>query len=143
MHPELAVFRMLDVQADAEKALFRGAGLAQQELAAHPEVCDDGLTRIPARERYPEELAAPGGALHPSSGEERVERARDGVVPFQRPRLEHLHAEDGRPRDRGCQPGTDDLDLRKLWHDVSSTGSRRSERRTSRPASCSCPRRRP
>ena len=124
VHPELAVPWRLDVQADAEQARLLHPRLAEQDLAAHPEVGDDRAARR-ALQRDPEELAAPGRRLHDAARQQRFERPGERVVPLQRAGLEHLDAEDRRSADGGREARADDLNLGKLWHVGSSARSRR------------------
>ena len=90
---ELSVRGMLDVDADALVPLGGGAGRAQQQLAAHAEVADDGLVGGGAADarRAGARGTCPGArrAVDDASGERRLEVRAAAGVPGQRALVEH------------------------------------------------------
>ena len=118
---ELAVLGMLDVEPDALVPLGGGARRAQQQLAAHAQVADDGLVgrRTPRRAASGSQRNLPRRAAAPTiaSGECRLEvRAVRRRAASARARRARVTPSDRRAGDRGREAGADDLDLGKLRH---------------------------
>ncbi len=117
---EVAVVRVMDVQAHPLVPFHQGTGCPEKHLSAHPEVGDDGAARGVVggcrSQRHPEELAASRDAGDQAAGQRALERAGIAVVTRQRAGIARVHRDDARPDHRRCETGADDLDLGKLRH---------------------------
>ncbi|MDQ1128831.1 hypothetical protein QE381_000959 [Microbacterium sp. SORGH_AS 888] len=111
---ELTVNRVRDDDPHTLVAFSGRAGLAKQELPAHPEVPDDRV-RL-AVERKPQELAAAGGGADRPAREPLLEVGGARRMASQRTCVAHLDAQDVGARDGGFEAVPDDLDLGQLRH---------------------------
>jgi hypothetical protein len=79
-----------------------------QELAAHPEVREQGVAVV---EGEPEELSTPDDVDHPGTGQPIGEVDRPLQVPTHRPGMQNLHRTEPGSDDPVRQAPPDDFDL--------------------------------
>ena len=100
-------------EADADVRVKGTVGVADQELAAHPQVREQRLRII---EGEPEVLAAAFGAQERAAGHRGGEPVWPGKVAAYRPRVHDLGRGDRATDDVLLNPGADGLDLGQFWH---------------------------
>ncbi len=118
-------------EANPQVSLVGGLGWLHEELPAHPEVAQQGVTVV---EGQPEVLAPAAHRLDAAAGQRRREARGAARVTAYRPRVEHLHGVDGGPEDVPLQAGPDDLDLGQLGHQSSTVAASGSALAASRSA---------
>ena len=101
-------------EAGAEVGLVRRVAGLDQQLAAHPEVGDQG--GVAAVETEPEVLPAPRGRRHGAAAQPGLEIGATTLVAADGARVQHLRLGDRATRDPPLEAPTDDLDLGQLGH---------------------------
>jgi hypothetical protein len=106
-------------EAGADVRVERTAGVADQELAAHPQVREQRLAVV---EGEPEVLAAPFGAQERAACHRGGEPVWSRKVAAHRPRVHDLGRGDRAAHDVLLNPGADGLDLGQFWHNDLRSG---------------------
>ena len=114
-----------EVEADPQVALVGGSALLHQQLAAHPEVAEEGVAVV---EREPEVLAAAQGALEPATGQRGGEAGRAAQVAAYRTGVQDGDRLDGAADDVAGQAVADGLDLGQLGHGSRGSGQSATSR---------------